>query len=72
MWLNVGGGFSGGPVVKTLQLPLQGSIPGWGTKIPHAAKQSQNIFLKIKNKQVKGGRWRDYLEEEPMPRGKWL
>ena len=36
--------FSGGPVVKTLRAPNAGgtgSIPGRGTKIPHAARRSQ-------------------------------
>ena len=32
--------FSGGPVVETLLSNEgdEGSIPGWGTKIPHAAQ----------------------------------
>ena len=42
--------FPGGPVVKT-SLPntrCTGSIPGWGTKIPHALwpKKNQNIKQK--------------------------
>ena len=34
-------GTSGGPVVKSLPWKAGdlGSIPGWGTKIPHAAGQ---------------------------------
>ena len=35
------GNFPGGPVVKNLPCNAGdvGSIPGWGTKIPHAAGQ---------------------------------
>ena len=35
------GGFPGSPVVKNLPSSARdaGSIPGWGTKIPHAAGQ---------------------------------
>ena len=38
---NVGGDFPGGPVVKNLPSNAGdvGSIPGWGTKIPHAVGQ---------------------------------
>ena len=34
------GGFPGGPVVKNLPCNAgdAGSIPGWGTKIPHSAE----------------------------------
>ena len=34
------GGFPGGPVVKTSPSSAggAGSIPGWGTKIPHASQ----------------------------------
>ena len=40
------GDFPGGPVVKTLPSNAggEGSIPGWGAKIPHASwPESQNI-----------------------------
>ena len=41
---GVGGDFPGGPVVKTLcfQCRGAGSIPGRGTKIPHAVGHGQN------------------------------
>jgi len=40
------GNFPGGPVIKTLLSNADGagSIPGWGTKIPHALQsKNQNI-----------------------------
>ena len=43
--------FPGFPVVKTV-LPMQGSIPGWGTKIPHAARCGQNIKKKTQKPKV--------------------
>ena len=30
-----------------------GSIPGWGARIPHAARHGQKIKLKKRNKQLK-------------------
>ena len=37
----LGKDFPGGPVVKSLPSNARdaGSIPGWGTKVPHAAEQ---------------------------------
>ena len=45
--------FPGGPVVKTLPSNAGGvgSIPGWGTKIPHAVGCSQK--LKKKKKRIR-------------------
>ena len=36
--------FPGGPLVKTLDFQVggMGSIPGWGTKIPHAVQNGKN------------------------------
>ena len=34
--------FPGDPVVRTLRFHCQRSIPGWGAKISHAARGSQN------------------------------
>ena len=53
-------GLSGGLVVKTLPFHSKGhgSIPGWGTKIPHAAWHGQvnNKYLfKIKTNNKKSG-----------------
>ena len=45
--------FSGGPVVKTLRAPNAGgtgSIPGWGTKIPHAVRPEKNTQQNKTNK----------------------
>ena len=39
------GDFAGGPVVRTLKLPLQDSIPGRGTKIPHHAWQKKKKLV---------------------------
>ena len=33
--------FPGSPVIKTLHSGGTGSIPGWGTKIPHATQRGQ-------------------------------
>ena len=37
--------FPGSPVVRTLCFHYKelGSVPDWGTEIPHAAQSSQNI-----------------------------
>ena len=35
--------FPSGPVVKSLHLGNAGSIPGQGTKIPHAAKKKKAV-----------------------------
>ena len=43
--------FPGSPVVKNLPCiaGYAGSIPGWGTKIPHAAEQlSQHALLSLR------------------------
>ena len=37
--------FPSGPVVKSLHLGNAGSIPGQGTKIPHAAKKKEGCEL---------------------------
>ena len=43
------GDFPGGSVIKAscCQCRGVGSIPGWGTKIPHALEHSQEIFFKV-------------------------
>ena len=48
--------FPGGPVVKTPHFQCRGYalIPGWGTKVPHAAWCNQKNKNKLKNfKQIK-------------------
>ena len=50
-FVNMLGDFPGAPVVKTPPSNAEdaGSIPGWGTKIPHASqpkKKKQNIKQK--------------------------
>ena len=43
--------FPGGPVVKNLPHNAgdAGSIPDWGTKIPHASEQLQPLTLQLEN-----------------------
>ena len=40
----MGGSSPGGPVVKTSPSKAEGagSIPGWGSKVPHALEPKQN------------------------------
>ena len=56
------GDFPAGPVVKTtFQCRDMGSIPGQGSKVPHAMAYGQNFF-KIKKKTVnvyEGSHWGD-------------
>ena len=39
--------FTGGPVVRTLSSNATGagSVPGWGTKIPHTTEYSQKFKI---------------------------
>ena len=37
--------FPGGPVVRAVDAEGMGSIPGQGTKIPHAMRHGQKIFF---------------------------
>ena len=47
IWLTIKRrGFRAISVVKTL--PLPGSIPGWGTKTPYAARAAKNLKKKKK------------------------
>ena len=55
--------FPGGPVVKTLPSTAggAGSIPGWGTKIPHATQSGQKKEKK-KEKRKKSGHLEDQFD----------
>ena len=58
--------FPGGPVVKTLLPRGGGSIPGWGIKIPHVARRSQeNKGESLKKKKKKD------REEKSKGRHSW-
>ena len=58
----------GGPVVKILpsDAGCAGSIPGWGTKIPHAAGCDQKLKKKKKSLSI----WTEDQRREKATRGK--
>ena len=47
--INDAGDFPGSPVVKlhASTAGSTGSIPGWGTNIPHDTQRGQNIYIYI-------------------------
>ena len=61
--------FPGGPVVKTLHFHCRGkgSIPGWGTKIPHATPHGQ----KKERKKKLGKEYKNMINISPHKIYKW-